>query len=91
MAVVRVGWSGGKDSTCSVFKHLELGNTVKAVCYIPMLTPEIPLIRKCHYEFIQATAQRISNAGGKVYFAEGLTFYEYFYRIKFGNQPSLFS
>ena len=42
--IVKIGWSGGKDSTCAVMKHIERGDKVKAVCWVPMLTKEIPLI-----------------------------------------------
>lgn len=78
MAVVKIGWSGGKDSTCAVIKHIERGDKVKAVCYIPMFTKEIPLITKKHYEFIRSTADYIKSLGGEVYFADkGVTYYEY--------------
>ena len=30
MSIVKVGWSGGKDSTCAVLLHLEKGDKVKA-------------------------------------------------------------
>ena len=43
MSVVKIGWSGGKDSTCAIMKHLERGDLVKAVCWIPMLTKEVRL------------------------------------------------
>lgn len=43
MDVVKLSWSGGKDSTASLLTHLELGDVVKAVYYIPYLTPDIPL------------------------------------------------
>ena len=33
---VKVSWSGGKDSTCSVLLHLQAGYKVKVVNYIPM-------------------------------------------------------
>ena len=78
MAVVKVGWSGGKDSTCAVMMHLERGDKVKAVCYIPMFTKEIPLISKKHYEFILNTAEYFRSLGAEVFFAdEGVTYYEY--------------
>ena len=76
--VVKIGWSGGKDSTCAVMKHIEKGDKVKAVCWIPMLTKEIPLILKDHYEFIINTANYFRSLGADVYFADGgLTYYEY--------------
>ena len=78
MAIVKVGWSGGKDSTCSVMLHIARGDKVKAVCYIPMFTKEIPLINKKHYEFILQTADYFRSLGAEVFFADGgLTYYEY--------------
>jgi tRNA(Ile)-lysidine synthase TilS/MesJ len=77
-AIVKVSWSGGKDSTCAVAKHLERGDKVKAVCYVPMFTKEIPLISKAHYSFILNTADYFRKAGAEVYFADkGLTYFEY--------------
>lgn len=76
--VVKIGWSGGKDSSCAVMKHIEKGEEVKAVCWIPMLTKEIPLILKDHYEWILNTADYFRSLGAKIYFANGgLTYYEY--------------
>lgn len=78
MSVVKIGWSGGKDSTCAVMAHIQKGDKVKAVCYVPMLTKEIPLISKKHYEFILKTAEYFRSLGAEVYFADdGLTYYEY--------------
>ena len=77
MDIVKIGWSGGKDSTCSFYKHLERGDKVKAVCYIPMFTEDIPLINKEHYEFILRQANKFEKLGGKVYFAKGITYYDY--------------
>lgn len=77
MSIVKVGWSGGKDSTCSVLLHLEQGDTVKAVCYIPMFTETIPLITKNHYEFILKTADRFREMGVEVYIVSGMTYYDY--------------
>ncbi len=77
MDIVKLGWSGGKDSTCSAYKHLERGDMVKAVCYIPRFTKDIPLITKEHYNFILDQANIIKRLGGKVYFAEGITYYDY--------------
>lgn len=48
MAIVKVNWSGGKDSTTAVLLHVERGDTVKVVCYIPMLTKQIPLLTRKH-------------------------------------------
>ena len=44
MSVVKIGWSGGKDSTRAVMAHIQRGDKVKAVCYVPMLAMEK---RKC--------------------------------------------
>ena len=78
MSVVKIGWSGGKDSTCAIMKHLERGDLVKAVCWIPMLTKEVPLILKDHHDFIINTADYFRSLGAEVYFADkGLTYYEY--------------
>ena len=86
MSVVKVGWSGGKDSTCSVLLHLEQGDTVKAVCYIPMFTEDIPLITKKHYEFILNTAERFRQMGAEVYIVSGMTYYDYVtHRVSFGE------
>ena len=52
MDIVKVNWSGGKDSTCSALLHIKRGDKVKIVSYIPMFTDEIPLILKDHYNFI---------------------------------------
>ena len=78
MEVVKIGWSGGKDSTCAVMHHIKRGDKVKAVCYIPMFTKEIPLISKKHYYFILKTAEYFRSLGAEVYLADGgLTYYEY--------------
>lgn len=77
MAIVKVGWSGGKDSTCSVLLHLEQGDYVKAVCYIPMFTKDIPLITKKHYDFIMNTADRLRSMSAEVYIVSGMTYYDF--------------
>ena len=78
MATVKIGWSGGKDSTRAVMAHIQRGDKVKAVCYVPMFTKEIPLISKKHYDFILKTAEYFRSLGAEVYFAYGgLTYYEY--------------
>ena len=78
MAIVKIGWSGGKDSTRSVMAHIQRGDKVKAVGYVPMFTKEIPLISKKHYDFILKTAEYFRSLGAEVYFADGgLTYYEY--------------
>lgn len=74
---VKVGWSGGKDSTCSVLMHIEKGDKVKAVCYVPMFTDTIPLIAKSHYEYIIKTAEYFRSLGADVHIVSGMTYYEY--------------
>lgn len=66
MSVVKIGWSGGKDSTCAVLKHIEQGDQVKAVCYIPMFTKEIPMLLRRHYEFITLSANRLREMGAEI-------------------------
>lgn len=78
MAIVKIGWSGGKDSTTAVMKHIERGDEVKVVHYTPMFTKEIPLILKDHYSFILQTADYFRSLGAEVNFADkGVTYYEY--------------
>lgn len=74
MAVVKVCWSGGKDSTCAVLKHLEEGDTVKVVCYVPMFTQDIPLIGKKHYTFILNTAEAFRSMGAEVHLVYGISY-----------------
>ena len=74
--VVKVNWSGGKDSTCALLKHIERGDKVIAVCYIPMLTDKIPLILKEHYEFILDATNRFRAMGATVHLVTGKTYYE---------------
>lgn len=75
--IVKVSWSGGKDSTCAVMLHLLRGDTVKAVCYIPMFTEEIPLITKDHYQFILDTAERFRVMGADVHIVNGMTYWDF--------------
>lgn len=80
MSIVKIGWSGGKDSTCAVDLHLEQGDTVKAVCYIPMFTDTIPLIQKEHYEFILRTADYFRSKGADVKIVTGITYYDFVHK-----------
>lgn len=82
MAIVKVSWSGGKDSTCALHMHLMQGDYVKAVCYIPMFTKDIPLILKDHYEFILSTADKFRKMGAEVYIVSGMTYYDFVLRKK---------
>lgn len=77
MSIVKIGWSGGKDSTTAVDLHILSGDKVKAVCYIPMFTDKIPLIQKAHYEFILNTAERFRKAGADVHIITGITYYDF--------------
>lgn len=74
--IVKVSWSGGKDSSCAVKMHLDLGHIVKAVCYVPMFTKEIPLLTKEHYEFILRTADLFRSLGAEVHIVSGRTYYD---------------
>lgn len=76
MNVVKVSWSGGKDSTCALMKNIESGNHVKAVCYIPMFTDNIPLISRKHYNFIIETAEKFKKLGAEIYIISGITYYD---------------
>ena len=67
-----MGWSGGKDSTCGAYKHLYRGDLLKAVCYIPHFTEDIPLINKEHYEFIIGQAEIFTQMGGKCFLRKEL-------------------
>lgn len=78
--IVKVNWSGGKDSTCAVMKHIQKGNKVIAVCYIPMLTKEIPLLLKEHYQFILKAADRFRSLGATVHIVTGMTYYDYVHK-----------
>lgn len=75
--IVKIGWSGGKDSTCSVIKHIERGDKVKIVTYIPMFTDDIPLILKDHYNFIMETSKKFIEMGCEFHLVKGITYYDY--------------
>lgn len=92
MSVVKVGWSGGKDSTCAVMRHIERGDKVKAVCYIPMFTETIPLLLEKHYSFIIQTAKYFERLGAEVYIVNGMTYWDYVtHRAKKGkNKGEMF-
>lgn len=77
MAIVKVSWSGGKDSTCALITHLEEGHYVKAVCYIPMFDAETPLLLRSHYDFIVSSAERLRAMGAEVHIVHGMTYVEY--------------
>lgn len=75
--VVKVSWSGGKDSSCALKMHLDLGHIVKAVCYVPMLTNDVPLLTKEHYDFLIRTAELFRSQGAEVHIVSGLTYCDY--------------
>ena len=79
MDVVKINWSGGKDSTASVILHINEGHKCIVVCYIPMLTIDIPLIAKEHYEFIMKTANDFRAYDCDVHIITGKTYLELFY------------
>ena len=54
--------------------HIERGDTVKAVCYIPMFTKDIPLIMKEQYQFILNTADYFRSLGAEVFIVSGMTY-----------------
>ena len=80
MAIVKVCWSGGKDSTAAILLHIERGDKVKAVCYIPMFTEKIPLIQKDHYQFILNTADYFRSLGAEIFIVTGISYYDYVLR-----------
>lgn len=77
MAVVKVSWSGGKDSTASVLLHLKRGDKVIAVCYVPMFTDDIPFILRSHYNFILRAKKKLERMGATVILVKGMTYYDY--------------
>lgn len=77
MDIVKVMWSGGKDSTCSTILHINKGDHVIAVCYVPMFTKEIPLILKDHYEFIIDSKYKLERMGAEVYLVSGMTYWDF--------------
>lgn len=80
--MVKISWSGGKDSTAATFLHIEKEIQFHAVCYIPMLNENIPLMIKEHYEYIQETACIIGQYG-EVTLCYGMTYEEYCNRFAF--------
>lgn len=74
-------WSGGKDSTCAGWKHLERGDKVHFVCYVPMFDKDIPLIEKEHYNFLNNMKDLFISMGAKVDFVHGITYWEYCTKI----------
>ena len=80
--IVAQMWSGGKDSTCAGIKHLERGDKVHFICYIPMFDADIPLIEKCHWDFQMQMADFFRSQGATVHFTHGdYTYWEYCTKI----------
>lgn len=81
MSIVKCNWSGGKDSTYATFLHIRQGDEVKVVNYIPMLNDHIPMLLKCHYDFILSTAERFRNMGATVDIVRGMTYVDYVHKL----------
>ena len=81
MDTVKVCWSGGKDSTAATYLHIKEGHKVFAVCFIPLLTEDIPLIRKDHFEFIMSTSERFKSYGVDVRICHGITYYDHVHSV----------
>lgn len=79
--IVKCSWSGGKDSTAAVILHIQQKDLVKAVCYVPMLTDNIPLILSEQYNFILNSADRFRAEGAEVYIITGISYYDYVHKI----------
>lgn len=77
MDIVKLSWSGGADSTCAALEHLDSGHKLKICCYVPKFNEEIPLILKCHYDYIMNTAQYFIDRGAEVYIVHGATYFDY--------------
>lgn len=79
--VVKVSWSGGKDSTAAMLLHLQAGHCVKAVCFVPMLTDDIPLIMPDHYKYILDTAKYFRLFGASVDIVRGISYYDHVHTV----------
>lgn len=86
MSIVKLCWSGGKDSTASIILHKRNSDYIKAVYYIPMLTDEIPLITKRHYNFILDAVEFLKSENTIFYRANGITYYDHVHTIKTRGQ-----
>lgn len=75
--IVKVNCSGGKDSTTALFLHIDKGHFVKAVCYIPMLTDDIPLLLKSHFDFLYYLRDVAVSCGASFSFVHGVTYYDF--------------
>lgn len=79
MEIVKISWSGGKDSTAATLLHLWAEHECKIVNYIPYFMPGIPLIRKAHYDFIMCTAEKFKIWGAELFMVQGISYYDWFY------------
>lgn len=71
--VVKVSWSGGKDSTCAVIQHTLAKHKCEIVTYIPELITGVPLISKEHKDFIYETALLFRSWGHNVHILHGVS------------------
>lgn len=81
MSIVKISWSGGKDSTASCLLHLLSGDQCKIVCYVPMLNSDIPLILRSHYDFILSTADFFRSLGADVFIVHGISYFDHVHSI----------
>lgn len=84
--IVKVSWSGGKDSSCAAHLRLSQGDECIIVCYIPMFTDKIPLLLKNHYEFILHTADKFRQMGARVFLLHGETYWDFVHRRRVKGQ-----
>ena len=82
MSIVKLNWSGGKDSTASIILHKQNFDYIKAVYYIPMLTDDIPLITKRHYDFILNAAEILEDESTTFNRAFGVTYVEHAHSVR---------
>lgn len=78
MAKIVQLWSGGKDSTCAGFLHLQRGDEVHFVCFIPYFDDDIPMIPRVVFDFLYRTADFFRSFGAIVTFVKGsMSYYDY--------------
>lgn len=82
MDIVKLNWSGGKDSTASLLLHRESGHIIKAVFYIPMLCDDIPLITKKQLDFMLSVVDRYNDNQCSFTRANGISYLDHVYTIK---------
>lgn len=82
MDVVKISWSGGKDSTASVIIHGERGDKIKAVYYIPYLTDGIPLITRKQFDFMHEAIEVLCKRYDfHAFQARGISYYDHVTRV----------